>query len=134
MCGKTHDENSYALNGAGHAGLFGNAESILDFAYDMLTGTNIPKAHIKKIQEKSYKNRSIGWEVANDGWSGGNLCSDLTIGHTGFTGTGLWIDFKNEFAWTLLTNRVHPSRHNSSEIVSLRVKISENIIRLFGKI
>ena len=134
MCGKTHDENSYALNGAGHAGLFGNADSILDFAYDMLTGINISKAHIKKIQEKSYKNRSIGWEVANAGWSGGNLCSDQTIGHTGFTGTGLWIDFKNEFAWTLLTNRVHPSRHKSSEIVSLRVKISENIIRLFGKI
>jgi CubicO group peptidase (beta-lactamase class C family) len=114
--------------------LFGNAESILDFAYDMLTGTNISKAHIKKIQEKSYKNRSIGWEVANDGWSGGNLCSNQTIGHTGFTGTGIWIDFKNEIAWTLLTNRVHPSRHKSSEINSLRVKISENIIRLFGKV
>ena len=134
MCGKTHDENSYALNGAGHAGLFGNAESILDFAYDMLTGKNISRSHKNKIQEKSYKNRSIGWEVANTGWSGGKLCSDQTIGHTGFTGTGLWIDFKNELAWTLLTNRVHPSRHKISKIDSLRIKISDNIIRLFGKI
>ena len=134
MCGKTHDENSYALNGAGHAGLFGNAESILDFAYDMLTGKNISRSHKNKIQEKSYKNRSIGWEVANTGWSGGKLCSDQTIGHTGFTGTGLWIDFKNELAWTLLTNRVHPSRHKISKIDLLRIKISDNIIRLFGKI
>ena len=100
----------------------------------MLNEINISRAHKNKIQEKSYKNRSIGWEVANSGWSGGNLCSNQTIGHTGFTGTGIWIDFKNEFAWTLLTNRVHPSRHKSSEINSLRVKISENIIRLFGKV
>ncbi len=38
-------------------------------------------------------------------------CSDDTIGHTGFTGTGLWIDFARGIAWSLLTNRVHPTRH-----------------------
>ncbi len=54
------------------------------------------------------------------GWSGGDRCSADTIGHTGFTGTGLWIDFAHGAAWTLLTNRVHPSRHTDSGIFVLR--------------
>ena len=43
-------------------------------------------------------------------------CADA-IGHTGFTGTGLWVDFERGVAWSLLTNRVHPSRHRDSDIV-----------------
>jgi CubicO group peptidase (beta-lactamase class C family) len=42
------------------------------------------------------------------------------IGHTGFTGTGVWIDLDRGRAWTLLTNRVHPTRHRESGIVELR--------------
>ena len=47
-------------------------------------------------------------------------CSAGTIGHTGFTGVGLWVDFDRGRAWTLLTNRVHPTRHFDSGIVALR--------------
>ena len=132
ICGDVHDENSYALGGAGHAGLFGSVDSILEFAYDMLRGNKITKIHQKLIKTKVYKNRSYGWEVANKGWSGGNKCSNETIGHTGFTGTGIWIDFKNGLAWTLLTNRVHPSRHVNSKIDEIRVKIGNKIIEFFG--
>lgn len=134
ICGDVHDENSYALDGAGHAGLFGSVESILEFAYDMLKGNKITKTHQNLIKTKVYKNRSYGWEVSNKGWSGGNKCSKQTIGHTGFTGTGVWIDFKNGLAWTLLTNRVHPSRHVDSKIDEIRVKIGNKIIELFGNL
>ena len=48
-----------------------------------------------------------------------------TIGHTGFTGTGLWIDFDSGRAWTLLTNRVHPTRHFDSGIVALRRAVGD---------
>ena len=54
-------------------------------------------------------------------------CSDDTIGHTGFTGTGLWIDFARGLAWSLLTNRVHPTRHFDSGIAELRQAVGEAI-------
>ena len=64
--------------------------------------------------------RTYGWECKHDGWSGGFACSDETIGHTGFTGTGLWVDFSAGVAWTLLTNRIHPTRHAETGIAQLR--------------
>ena len=129
LCGETHDENSFALKGSGHAGLFGNADSILNFAFDMLKNINISAEHSKLIKNKIHKNRSCGWEVSFKNWSGGNFCSKETIGHTGFTGTGVWIDFKNKLAWILLTNRVHPSRHKDSGIQDLRSSIGDLVIQ-----
>ena len=58
----------------------------------------------------------LGWEARHEGWSGGDTCSEETIGHTGFTGTGVWIDFARGMAWALLTNRVHPTRHRETGI------------------
>ena len=49
------------------------------------------------------------------------------IGHTGFTGTGLWIDLDAGRAWTLLTNRVHPSRFVDSGIIALRRAVGDAI-------
>ena len=63
-----------------------------------------------------------------DGWSGGDACSETMIGHTGFTGTGLWIDFQRGIAWSLLTNRVHPTRHFGSGIVQLRQTVGDLVI------
>ena len=62
------------------------------------------------------------------GWQGGEACSADTIGHTGFTGTGLWIDFERGLAWALLTNRVHPTRHFDSGIAALRPAVGDRII------
>jgi CubicO group peptidase (beta-lactamase class C family) len=119
LCGEVHDENAAALGGAaGHAGLFGTVTGVLDFAAGLLDGaaTDVLAA----IRTRVHADRTLGWERRFAGWHGGDRCSDETIGHTGFTGTGLWVDFARGVAWTLLTNRVHPTRHHDSGIFALR--------------
>ncbi len=125
MRGEVHDENAFALGGAaGHAGLFGTVDGVLDAAQTMLAA--LPPG-LKGVRERQSATRTLGWEAKHDGWSGGDACSEDTIGHTGFTGTGLWIDFGRGLAWTLLTNRVHPTRHRDSGILSLRREVGNRI-------
>ncbi len=125
MRGEVHDENAFALGGAaGHAGLFGTADGVLDAAQAMLGGLDPALAGIRTRHSAT---RTLGWEARHPGWSGGDACSDGTIGHTGFTGTGLWIDFERGVAWTLLTNRVHPSRHRDTGIAGLRRRVGERV-------
>lgn len=125
LSGEVHDDNCSALQGAGHAGLFGTADSILDFAQELLTGTSTSPASIALMRTPLSATRTHGWEYPYDNWSGGRLCSPGTIGHTGFTGTGLWIDFDKGRAWTLLTNRIHPTRHFDSGIATLRQMVGD---------
>ncbi len=130
--GEVHDENAAALGGAaGHAGLFGTVAGVLDFARGLLNGTGASAAAIAAMQTRMNLHRTAGWERRFDGWHGGNACSDSTIGHTGFTGTGLWIDFDRGIAWTLLTNRVHPTRHRDSGIFALRPAVGDAVIAAF---
>ena len=124
LCGEVHDENAFALGGAaGHAGLFGTVDGVLDFAAGLL---NDPDAH-RDIRTRQAGHRTLGWELRHPGWSGGQACSPDTIGHTGFTGTGLWIDWTRGRAWTLLTNRVHPTRHRDSGIFALRPAVGDAV-------
>jgi len=121
VVGEVHDENCFALQGSGHAGLFGTATSVLDYAQTLLNGA----PETEQIRTPISAKRTHGWERPYDGWSGGDHCNADTIGHTGFTGTGLWVDFARGRAWTLLTNRVHPSRHFDSGIVGLRRAVGD---------
>lgn len=125
LSGEVHDDNCSALQGAGHAGLFGTADSVLDFARALLDGSGASERSISLMREPLSATRTHGWERPYEGWSGGSLCSPETIGHTGFTGTGLWIDFDRGKAWTLLTNRIHPTRHFDSGIISLRQAVGD---------
>ncbi|MER8863773.1 beta-lactamase family protein [Mesorhizobium sp. M0751] len=125
LCGEVHDDNCSALQGAGHAGLFGTAASVLDFARGLLDGSGASASSIALMRTPLSATRTHGWELPYEGWSGGRLCSPGTIGHTGFTGTGLWVDFDEGRAWTLLTNRIHPTRHFNSGIASLRQSVGD---------
>ena len=130
--GEVHDENAAALGGApGHAGLFGTIDGVLGFAAALLRGEVLSPAMIEHIRTAQYEHRTCGWELPFAGWSGGQACSPVTIGHTGFTGTGLWVDFERGLAWTLLTNRVHPTRHFDSGIFELRPATGEAVVRAF---
>jgi CubicO group peptidase (beta-lactamase class C family) len=129
MKGEVHDENAFALGGAaGHAGLFGTVAGVLDFAQGLLDGSGATPAMLEAIRTPVHGHRTCGWERRFDGWPGGDACSAVTIGHTGFTGTGLWIDFDRGLAWTLLTNRVHPTRHRDSGIMELRRATGDAVI------
>ena len=83
------------------------------------------------IRTPVHAHRTCGWEIAHPGWHGGEACSPGTIGHTGFTGTGLWVDFERGLAWTLLTNRVHPTRHVDNGIFELRPATGDAVIAAF---
>jgi CubicO group peptidase (beta-lactamase class C family) len=127
--GEVHDENCAAMGGqTGHAGLFGTVAGVLDFAQGLLDGSGATPAMLAAIRTPQYEHRTCGWERRFPGWSGGQTCSPETIGHTGFTGTGLWIDFDRGLAWTLLTNRVHPTRHRESGIFELRPATGDAVI------
>ena len=127
LSGEVHDDNCSALQGAGHAGLFGTAASVLAFAHGLLDGSGASADAIALMRTPLSDKRTHGWEHAYAGWSGGDRCSTGTIGHTGFTGTGLWIDFEAGRAWTLLTNRIHPTRHFDSGITELRRQVGDII-------
>ncbi|MGH7155828.1 MAG: serine hydrolase, partial [Acetobacteraceae bacterium] len=127
--GEVHDENAFALGGAaGHAGLFGTIDGVLDAALQLLRGSGMTADALTAIRTRQSATRTIGWEARHEGWPGGDACSAATIGHTGFTGTGLWIDFECNIAWSLLTNRVHPTRHRESGIQSLRRQVGDAVI------
>ena len=132
--GEVHDENAFAMGGAtGHAGLFGTIDGVLGFARDLMQGKVLAPDSMAAIREPLDHSRTCGWEAAFGGWPGGEACSRQTIGHTGFTGTGLWIDFERGLAWSLLTNRVHPTRHGTMHIKPMRRETSDAVISAWDR-
>lgn len=126
--GEVHDENAAAFGGvSGHAGLFGTLRGICGYARAVLNCRVHPPAVLAYMAMEHARGdppeaerRGFGWSLMFPGWSGGDFMSPRSIGHTGFTGTGLWIDLERGRFSVLLTNRVHPSRHIDSGVVALR--------------
>lgn len=116
--GEVHDENAYALGGiAGHAGLFSTAADLSMFAQMMLNGGEyagvriVADSTIKLFTEnKVISNRALGWAKPDGTGGSGEYLSDAAFGHTGYTGTSLWIDPKRDMFVVLLTNRVHAAK------------------------
>ncbi|HEU4740938.1 MAG TPA: serine hydrolase domain-containing protein [Meiothermus sp.] len=131
--GEIHDENAFALGGAGHAGLFGTLEGVLSRAQAILNGALLSRAALDEMTRPQTSERALGWIFRQPGFSGGSLCSPRTIGHTGFTGTGVWIDLERGYAWALLTPRVHPTRHRETGIVELRRAVGNAIASQWRK-
>jgi CubicO group peptidase (beta-lactamase class C family) len=123
--GEVHDENASSLGGAaGHAGLFGTLRGVCGYARALLSSRLHPPAVLAYLSQEhartEQERRGFGWVLMHPGWSGGDFMTPRSIGHTGFTGTGIWIDLERQRYTVLLTNRVHPSRHVDSKIESLR--------------
>lgn len=127
--GEAHDENAAALGGvAGHAGLFGTLTGVLNQADLLLNGGWLGGAAQAAATRPQNSQRTLVFVRSGVGWSGGSLASPSAFGHTGFTGTGLWVDPECGLAWVLLTNRVHPSRHTSIDIQDLRRKVANTLL------
>lgn len=126
LIGEVHDENAAALGGvAAHSGLFGTAAatgasarwwlSLLRGADDQRTGITARQAAV--FAQRSVvpgSSRALAWDTMRPTSSCGTRLSTRAIGHTGFTGTSLWIDPEQDLYVVLLTNRVHPTRHNDA--------------------
>ncbi|MFD1733700.1 serine hydrolase domain-containing protein [Deinococcus malanensis] len=127
--GETHDENAAAHGGvAGHAGLFGTLDGVLDQAEALLRGSWLGAAALSAATRPYAPGRTLAFVQAQPGWSGGGLTSPDAYGHTGFTGTGLWVDPPHGLAWVLLTNRVHPTRHAGTDIQALRRAVGNTLL------
>ncbi|NOT45890.1 MAG: serine hydrolase [Acidobacteria bacterium] len=133
LVGEVHDENAYALGGvAGHAGLFGTGAAVGAYARHLLQvldgragafGRATLEAFITRDRAVPGSTRALGWDTMQPTSSCGTRLSARAFGHTGFTGTSLWIDPERNLYVVLLTNRVHPTRggrHGATGIGLLR--------------
>jgi CubicO group peptidase (beta-lactamase class C family) len=115
--GEVADENAFALGGvAGHAGLFSTAADLSVFAQMMLNGGTyngvriVGDSTIALFTRRTAGTRALGWDTADGDGGSGSYLSANSYGHTGYTGTSLWIDPDREMFVVLLTNRVHAAR------------------------
>jgi CubicO group peptidase (beta-lactamase class C family) len=115
--GEVHDENAYALGGvAGHAGLFSTADDLSVFAQMLLDGgvyngvRVVSDSAVALFTKRAAGHRALGWDTCDGGVGCGQYMSERAFGHTGFTGTSLWIDPDRQMFVILLTNRVHAAR------------------------
>jgi CubicO group peptidase (beta-lactamase class C family) len=108
-CGEVHDENADALHGIGaHAGLFGTVAAVSACARWWMRSPSLPLFATRSSVPNS--SRALAWDTMLPTSSCGTKMSPGAIGHTGFTGTSLWIDPASDLYVVILTNRVHPSR------------------------
>ena len=122
LVGEVHDENAAALGGvAGHAGLFGTAPAVGAFArhlFQVLDGRtgvfaeSSLRRFITRREGIPGSSRALAWDTMRTTSSCGTRMSPAAFGHTGFTGTSLWLDPATSVYVVLLSNRVHPTRTN----------------------
>jgi CubicO group peptidase (beta-lactamase class C family) len=132
--GEVHDENAYALGGvSAHAGLFSTAADLTRFARMYLNGGQLDSARIVSpqtiglfttVQAPGFSSRALGWDTATGSNSAGRYMAGGSFGHTGFTGTSLWIDPTNNIFVLLLTNRVNPTRAHTG-ISDVRISVAD---------
>ena len=141
--GTVHDENADAMGGvAGHAGLFSTVVDLSAFARMMLNGGLAPACVVdgdpgepcpvrrtedRRIVSASVldefttrfdetSSRALGWDTPSERSSGGDYVTSEAFGHTGYTGTSIWMDPELDLWVILLTNRVHPTRENQKHV------------------
>jgi beta-N-acetylhexosaminidase len=139
--GEVHDENAFAIGGvSGHAGVFSTSPDLAAFCQMLLNGGVYAHQRILKratiaeftVPQPLAKNtRTLGWVVPTEGSSSGHYFSSHSYGHTGFTGTTIWIDPDRQLFVVLLTNRVHPTRENH-KITEVRPAVHDAVMKALG--
>ena len=140
--GEVHDENAYSLGGvSGHAGLFSTGHDVARFCRMLLGGGTIDGVRIVSaesirrfttVQDSTLSNRALGWETPNGVNSAGHLLTRPAFGHTGFTGTSIWVDPSRDLFVILLTNRVNPTRQNL-RIGAVRTALADVVVRVLDR-
>jgi CubicO group peptidase (beta-lactamase class C family) len=139
--GVVHDENARAAEGlTGHAGLFSTADDLSRFAAEMLKAVrgeskiwprDLARTFTTRRNLVPGSTRGLGWDTpSNSKSSAGERMSRKAFGHTGFTGTSMWIDPERDLYVILLSNRVHPTRANQ-KIHAVRRKLADAVVEAF---
>src|SRR5205823_2376420 len=137
--GEVHDENAFAVGGvAGHAGLFGTAADVAKIVRVYRDGAVIGNdlAHLARTEQVREDNvrRGLGLALrAPRDAMVGRFFSEDAYGHTGFTGTSVWIDPALDLTVVLLTNRVYFGRDNDDAMYRFRIAIHEAASEPFVK-
>jgi CubicO group peptidase (beta-lactamase class C family) len=137
--GTVHDENAFILGGvSGHAGLFATASDLAIMMQMLMNGgTYGGVVYLKPETVRMFTTkqagagtRALGWDTKtmNGYSSAGSLFSDRSFGHTGFTGTSIWVDPSKNLFVIFLTNRVYPTRANE-KIKAIRPKVHDAVMR-----
>jgi beta-N-acetylhexosaminidase len=139
--GEVHDENAFTMGGvSGHAGVFSTAPDLAAFCQMLLNGGIYEHRRILKRatiaqfttpQTLSNGTRTLGWAVPTESSSSGHYFSAHSFGHTGFTGTSIWIDPDRQLFVVLLTNRVNPTRENQ-KIAQVRPAFHDAVMQALG--
>jgi CubicO group peptidase (beta-lactamase class C family) len=145
--GEVHDENAAKMDGvSGHAGLFGTAPDLVRFAQMVLAGSGEQGAgsvqpqfvrpetvrEFTRRQEPALSSRALGWDTPTGENSAGSWLSARAFGHTGFTGTSIWMDPEQDLFVILLTNRVYPTRENTA-VFAVRRAVADVAVEAFGR-
>ena len=143
LWGEVHDPTAQRMGGvSGHAGLFSTADDLALFAQMLLNGGNGGRSQIlspasleEMMAPRGNRNgagwRGLGWEIeAPFAANRDDLPPVGAFGHTGYTGTSIWIDPTSKTYVIILTNRVHP--HGSGDVKPLRTHIREFISAVLG--
>jgi beta-glucosidase-like glycosyl hydrolase/CubicO group peptidase (beta-lactamase class C family) len=139
--GEVHDQNASAMGGvAGHAGLFSTTGDLAVFCQMLLNGGSY--AHRRLLERATIQRftarqtigdaaRALGWDVPGEASSCGRFFSRGSFGHTGFTGTSLWLDPEKELFVVLLTNRVYRSAENELH-KKVRPALHDAVVKVLG--
>jgi CubicO group peptidase (beta-lactamase class C family) len=137
--GEVHDENAYSLGGvAPHAGLFSSAHDLARFARMYLGGGALDSVRVLDPEiielfttavDPGFSTRALGWDTADGRNSAGSLMGPRAFGHTGFTGTSIWIDPDPGVFVVLLSNRVNPTRANG-RITVVRRQVADAVMSI----
>jgi CubicO group peptidase (beta-lactamase class C family) len=138
LIGYVHDPGAAMFGGvAGHAGLFSNANDLLKMGQMWLQKGNYGGAQYFKqetlglytAKQFETSRRGLGWDKPTGDWNGstGGYCSPSTFGHTGFTGTCIWVDPKFDLVYVFLSNRVNPEVSGKLLSANIRTRIQDVI-------
>jgi CubicO group peptidase (beta-lactamase class C family) len=140
--GEVHDENAASMGGvSGHAGLFSTAPDLARFVQMLMRGgsAQTPRQLVRaetvalftRADRPGFSSRALGWDTPSENSSAGSSLSAHAFGHTGFTGTSIWVDPEQDLFVILLTNRVNPTRNNDL-IREVRRRVADLAVEAAG--
>ncbi len=139
LIGEVHDENAFALGKvSGHAGLFSTARDLEKLAETYLNRGAYNRSRLASaetiklfttVNDSTFSSRALGWDTPSANSSAGHYIERPAFGHTGFTGTSIWIAPQHDLYVILLTARVNPTRQHN-KIGPVRVAVADAVMRV----